>query len=95
MPSRAALSKFTDEHLLYEIEMVAGLTARMLRHVDWFDNRGLTENDGEYAQDVLDMSGRNADIEAFVMHASNVWNVLRGKRERAGVVADDFLEEPQ
>jgi hypothetical protein len=91
MATRNELYRFADEHLFYEIEMVHGLTQRMLRHRELF-KRGLKPDDHELAPDVLDMPGRNADIEAFVVHAANVWNFLRCNGKGGDVNAHDYFD---
>jgi hypothetical protein len=85
------LREFADEHLRYEIEMTAGLTARMARHRVFFD-AGLSPDDGPLALDVLDLAGRNADLEAWATHMSTVFNFLCCKREHGDVVAYDFFD---
>jgi hypothetical protein len=64
----AELRKFADEHLLYEIWTTASLAARLERHARLFDGGLSVERDGPIAAELLELPGRNADIESFAMH---------------------------
>jgi len=62
--TNAELMAWANDHLLYEISMVAGHVARFIRLRDL-----LAANPGDpYAKEVHDWVGRNADIESFALH---------------------------
>jgi hypothetical protein len=62
-PSPGELRAFTEEHLLYEVGMLADLTKR-LQEV-WAHDHAAGKCDLEW----LDLQTRNALVEAFAMHA--------------------------
>jgi hypothetical protein len=91
--SVAELRDFADKHLWYEILMTGSLAARMKRHAVLFDN-GLSSDDGRLADEVLEMPGRNADIESFAIHARNLWAFLYLKKPQGGdVVAANYFDD--
>lgn len=93
--SVAELRDFADKHLWYEILMTGSLAARMKRHAVLFDN-GLSSDDGRLADEVLEMPGRNADIESFAIHARNLWAFLYLKKPQGGdVVAANYFDEKE
>jgi hypothetical protein len=86
------LREYADDHLLYEIQMASGLAARMSRHAALFDN-GLSAGDGPMASEVLELVGRNSDIESFVLHAGNLVDFLYpNKPKHADVVATSYFD---
>jgi hypothetical protein len=82
------------KHLVYEIEMVAGLVGRFHRFealLPLLDEATATPAELE----VLDVVGRNADIEAFATHARALVDFLYAKKKSKGdCVAADFFERP-
>jgi hypothetical protein len=83
---------YADEHLLYEIWMTSTLTARMSRHPDRFDG-GLSAAEGPLARELLELTGRNADIESFALHVRNLVKFLYAKRPKQGdVVAASYFD---
>ena len=76
--------------VLYEVEMMAGLVERLGR----FSHLLATDlPDDELSHELLDVAGRNADIEAFAVHARLVWCFLFGPHDRADdIVARDFFD---
>ena len=65
-PNIERLREYADEHVLYEIAMVAALRARMARY-----RTRLTQpaEHGSGDDELLDLAGRNADIERAQFHA--------------------------
>lgn len=94
MPHTAdELREYADEHVLYEIWMTADLTARMSRHAEMF-RQGVSESDGRFASELLDLAGRNADIESWATHVRNLLKFLYMKRPtQADVVAAEYFEK--
>jgi hypothetical protein len=87
------LRDYADEHLLYEIWMTATLTARMRRHAARF-HAGLSASDDPLAQELLELTGRNADIESFALHVRNLMFFLYAKKAKQGdVVAASYFED--
>jgi len=87
------LREYADHHLYYEIWMASALTERMKRHAALFDG-GLSPSDGALAEELLELPGRNADIESFAMHVRNlVWFLYPKKRKLRDVVAADYFDE--
>jgi hypothetical protein len=86
--SDTELREYADEHLWYEIWMTATLTARMSRHGVLF-NKGLSAADGPFAEELLELTGRNADIESFVMHVRSLIEFLY---KPSGVGAADYFD---
>jgi hypothetical protein len=87
------LRDYADEHLLYEIWMSATLTTRMRRHAARF-HAGLSASDDPLAHELLDLTGRNADIESFALHVRNLLFFLYGKKAKQGdVVAASYFED--
>lgn len=91
--SVAELRDFADKHLWYEVLMTAALAARMKRHAVLFDN-GLSSADGALADELLEIPGRNADIESFAIHARNLWSFLYLKKAKDNdVVAANYFDD--
>jgi len=87
------LREYAHEHLFYEIWMTATLTARMRRHAALFDE-GLSASDGPLAEELLELTGRNADIESFATHVRNLFFFLYGKKAKpSDVVAANYFED--
>lgn len=86
------LREYADEHLWYEIQMTADLTARLARHARLFEAGLDPSTDGNLASELLEPAGRNADIESWVTHVSNVFNFLLCNRKHADVVAYEFFD---
>lgn len=69
---------------------MAGLVERM-RRFSHLLGTDLPEN--ELSHELRDVAGRNADIEAFAIHARLVWFFLFGPQERPDdIVARDFFD---
>jgi hypothetical protein len=76
-------------HLVYEIEMVSELVNRFVRfrlHL----GSGLSSDD-VYQAEVADLSGRNADIDSFAIHARVLVDFFFGGREGEDAIAADFF----
>jgi hypothetical protein len=81
---------FADEHLIYEIEMVAGLTRRLSNMRTLLESRSRSSN--ELADELFDLAGRNADIEAFGLHTRLLLDFFyRDKRIQHDAIAADFF----
>jgi hypothetical protein len=79
------LRTYADEHLFYEVWMAAALAERMSRQAALFD-AGLAERHGPLAKELLDLAGRNADIESFATHVRNLLAFLYPNKPKAGDV---------
>jgi hypothetical protein len=90
-PTADELREYADEHLLYEVWMVAALAERMKRHAALFD-AGLSKRHGPLANELLDLAGRNADIESFATHMRNLVQFLYPHKPKGGtVIAADYF----
>jgi hypothetical protein len=87
------LREFAAHHLIYEVEMVAGLVWRLLRHQALF----LTW-DGDanpLMKEIMDMAGRNADIESFGLHTRILVDFLYDQRgKETDAIARDYVNDP-
>lgn len=82
-----------QDHLLYEIQMVAGLVWRLARHHTLFLTSALDLT--PLRMELLDLAGRNADIEALGLHARVLVDFFYGEREcKADAIAADFFDHP-
>jgi hypothetical protein len=85
---------YATNHLVYEIQMVAGLAARFDRFAKLLPSlSAATSSVAE--REVLDLVGRNADIEAFAVHCRVLIHFLYGTKDdkRDCVARDFFLEQ--
>lgn len=73
--------------------MTSMLTARMNRHAGRFDG-GLPASEGPLAQELLELTGRNADIESFALHVRNLlWFLYPTKPKQGDVVAASYFDD--
>jgi len=91
MPRTASeLRTFADDHLLYEIDMAAALTARLRRYrAHLADGVAIV---GDDHRELLDLAGRNADIEALAMHVRVLVAFFYGARQADSATANDYFE---
>lgn len=82
---------FASDHLLYDIEMVAGLVERLRRHRVLLETT--PRSAGALANELFDLAGRNADIEAFGVHARALVDFLYGSPRHEDAVAADFFDD--
>jgi hypothetical protein len=88
-----AVRAFADEHLLYEIAMVAGLARRLSRFKTLLDSEDMAR-DGALAEELFEIAGRNADIEAFTVHARVLLEFFyRDQRRKNVAIAADFFSD--
>jgi hypothetical protein len=88
--STPATQKYAERHLIYEIQMVSGLVARFHTFRELLPT--LDPNTANQAErEVLDVVGRNADIEAFATHARVLIDFLYDRKSRNTCVAADFF----
>jgi hypothetical protein len=83
---------YANDHLIYEIGMVAGLVSRFERFASLLptlDPATATATERE----ILDLVGRNADIESFAIHARVLIDFLYGTATRGTCFARDFFPE--
>lgn len=95
MPRGASETRdYAKRHLVYEIQMVSGLVDRFERFVTLLPTlRARTAAPAEL--EVIDLVGRNADIESFAIHARALIDFLYGKKVTTkDCVARDFFTEP-
>src|SRR5262245_21931485 len=86
----AELRAYADEHLQYEIWMASALTARLRRQAVIF-SRGLSSRE-PLAEEVLDLAGRNADIESWATHVRGLLKFLYQKKpKQSDVVAAEYF----
>ena len=88
--SKAELMAFADDHLLYEIAMVAGLTKRLRRFLTLLDAD--PANGDELVGELFDLTGRNADIESLAVHTRVLVEFFYGREGRARAIAADFFD---
>jgi hypothetical protein len=86
--SNEELIAFADEHLLYEISMVAALVDRFVRLRELLAEEQPPED--KYAAEVFDWAGRNADIETFAVHVRVLIDFFFGG---GSPVAADYFDD--
>jgi hypothetical protein len=95
MPRDASETRdYAKHHLVYEIQMVSGLVDRFERLATLLPTlRASTAAPAEL--EVIDLVGRNADIESFAIHSRALIDFLYGKKvTKKDCVARDFFMEP-
>lgn len=86
--------RYAKDHLVYEIQMVSGLVGRFERFARLLPTLPATTS-VPAEREVLDLVGRNADIESFAIHCRVLINFLYGKKTTSkDCVARDFFTEP-
>ena len=81
------------DHLRYEIEMVAGLVWRISRQHALLI--GPLDDLNPLRAELLDLSGRNADIEAFGLHVRLLVDFFYPNRKKPNDAdAADFFDDP-
>jgi hypothetical protein len=90
-PEPEATRDLAASHLLYEIAMLAEMTARLGR----FRQILTASTEPEGASELLSLAGRNADIESFALHARVLVEFLYGdlRRGRRAIAADFFDDD--
>ncbi len=88
------IRSFADEHLLYEISMVAGLTRRLARFRTLLTSRPPDATRDGLTDELFHLTGRNADIEAFTVHTRVLLDFLyRDRRKQNDAMAADFFSD--
>jgi hypothetical protein len=91
-PTPAEAISVADDHLLYEIGMVAGLTQRLTRFAKLLESN--LPLGSPVTEELLHLTGRNADIEAFTVHVRVLLDFLYDDKPRADdAVATDFFDD--
>jgi hypothetical protein len=85
------LSEFARDHLLYEVAMVARLVDRFRRHRELLD--ATPRPQGQLADELFDLAGRNADIESFGIHVRALVDFLFAGRDKKDVIAADYFDD--
>jgi hypothetical protein len=81
--------KYARDHLVYEVEMLDALVKRFDRFKALLPKIAPDTSDPA-EREVLDMAGRNADIESFGVHARNLYDFLYDSN-RGTVTACDYF----
>jgi hypothetical protein len=95
MPRTSSETQALAAHLLYEVEMVAGLVWRLKRHRALLAVTVVGGAHDPLRRELTDLAGRNADIESLGVHLRVLLDFLYDqRRDPEDAVASDFFGDP-